>query len=361
MNLRESLRSCCEQVSLSGCEDVIQTEKAAEVSCGNTKDTLAYYLCERLGKIGISTYIDRAGNVRGLIKSVHKNTGTVMLEAHRDQIGLMVSGVDDNGLVKFDNLGGVDERILCGMEVEILSDDTEICGIISAVLPKENKDKKMINAGINELRIDIGMEKTAAERAVKIGDCVVMKSEFTELFGDKISSAAMDNRAGVTAILDCAEKAVKLELPYNVEIVFSAQEELGLHGAFGIENSRADVAIVVDVTHGLTSDSKKETGVFPLGCGAVICRGPNLHYEYTKQLIGAAKENGIPYEIEVASGASGTTAWAIQVLSGGIAALLVSVPLRYMHTNVETVSLSDIGAVSDLLLAAITGGIKLDI
>ena len=163
---------------------------------------------------------------------------------------------------------------------------------------------------------------------------------------------------------DCGwsvERLAKTELIYNIEVVFSTQEELGLHGAFaGIEPGAAEAAIAVDVTHGMTPDSKEEAGVFPLGSGAVICRGPNLHYDYTRQLIKTAEEKSIPYEIEVASGGSGTTAWAIQTIGNGIPVMLISIPLRYMHTNVETLKLSDVKAVSDLIFEAVSGGVKLD-
>ena len=170
----------------------------------------------------------------------------------------------------------------------------------------------------------------------------------------------MDNRAGIVAILCCLNTLIHKNPAHNIEVLFSTQEELGLHGAYtGITPGSIDAAIAIDVTHGTTPDVKGQTGVFPLGSGAVICRGPNLHYEYTKQLISLAKEKNVSHEIEVASGGSGTTAWAIQTLGSGIPVMLVSIPLRYMHTNVETLEISDIKAVADLLCYAAMGGIEL--
>ena len=134
-----------------------------------------------------------------------------------------------------------------------------------------------------------------------------------------------------------------------------------MHGAYtGILPNMADAAIAVDVTHGTTPDAKGETNVFDLGCGGVICRGPNLHYEYTKQLIEMSERENIPYEVEVASGGSGTTAWAVQVTGEGIPVMLISIPLRYMHTNVEVLDMADVKAVSDMIYRAVTGGIELD-
>lgn len=342
MDLKDSIYACTKVQGLSGREDDI-----------------AAYLKNRLESLGIMTYTDSAGNVRGRIKSKNENAKTILLEAHMDQIGMMVSGIDDGGYIKFVNLGGIDERIMCGMEVSILGERI-VDGVVTSLSPTDAKKKKR-TAKTDELRIDIGLGKTDAEKFVKPGCGVVMKYEFTQLSDDKLSSAAMDNRAGAAAILDSVERLVKTDLVYNVEVVFSTQEELGLHGAFaGIEPNTADAAIAVDVTHGTTPDSKDETGVFPLGSGAVICRGPNLHYEYTRRLIKAAEVNSIPYAIEVASGGSGTTAWAIQTIGGGIPVMLVSIPLRYMHTNVETLKLSDVKAVSDLIFKAVSGGIIID-
>ena len=186
-------------------------------------------------------------------------------------------------------------------------------------------------------------------------------SQTTQLCGNIISGGAMDDRAGIAAIIKAIGCVDRAELCYNIRILFSVQEELGLHGVYsGINSSPPDAAIVIDVTHGTTSDTKDETGVFPLGSGAVICKGPNFDYNCSKQLIAIAKKRSIPYRIEVASGPSGTDAWAVQINGSGIPSMLISIPLRYMHTNVETLYLADIDAVSTLLAEAIKGGIVID-
>ncbi len=323
------------------------------------EDTVAQYLTESLALLGIPADIDRFGNVHGRIESSAPEAKTILLEAHMDQIGLMISGVDDQGYLKFVSLGGVDERILCGMEVKILT-DPPVYGVIGAYRPEPEKDKEPKAAKLEELRIDAGLSPEDAGRLIPPGTGVFMDAKTVTLLGGKMSGSAMDNRAGMAAILDCLSRIAGKSLPYHIEILFSTQEELGLHGAYtGIAPGMADAAIVVDVTHGTTPDSKDATGVFPLGCGAVICRGPNLHYENTRQLIALAKEMHVSHEIEVASGGSGTTAWAIQTIGSGIPVMLVSIPLRYMHTNVETLEPADIQAVSDLLTEAVTGGINL--
>ena len=322
------------------------------------ENDIAAYLVEKLKELNIESIIDSAGNVFGQIKSKNVHAKTILLEAHMDQIGLMVSGIDDWGYIKFVNLGGVDERILCGMEVELLSKKS-LFGVIGSYIKKDNKTDQKVNPKTEELRIDIGFSKEAAEKLVKIGDKILLKGDYVELLNSYASGCAMDNRAGIMSVLKCLEKININDIPYNINVLFSTQEELGLHGAIlGIK--KADAAIVIDVTHGTTPDTKEETGVFPLGSGAVICRGPNLHYDYSKQLIKLAKEKSIPYEIEVASGPSETTAWAIQTAEQGIPVMLVSIPLKYMHTNVETLDINDINMVSDLLLAAVSGGLNIE-
>ncbi len=319
-------------------------------------DILVKFLLEN----GIYGYIDEFGNVNGEILSKKDNAKTLLLEAHMDQIGLMVSGIDDDGYIQFVNLGGVDERILSGMEVDILS-DKNIYGIITPMEPKSKDGEAPQNINIDKLRIDVGMSKKDVEEQINIGNFIAMKSEINLLLNNRISGMGMDNRTGIAAILRCISKLKDKELPYNLRVLFSVQEELGLHGAYtGVKDMDIDAAIVVDVTHGTTYDSKDEVNVFDLGSGGIICRGPNLHYDYTKQLIKMVKEKNIPYQIEVASGGSGTTAWAMQVTNGGIPVMLVSIPLRYMHTNVEVLDVMDVEAVSEILYHAVLGGLDVE-
>ena len=318
---------------------------------------IAAVLQSELERLGLKAHIDSFGNVHAMMPSAHPNAKTLLLEAHMDQIGFMVSSVTEEGLIRFDNLGGVDERILPGMEVEILS-APPIYGVIGALPARGEKEKK--NPKLSEYAIDTGLCAKEAKDRIRPGCWVRMLHSMTPLQCGRYSDAAMDNRAGVTAILECIESLRGARLPYHIAVLFSTQEELGLHGAYtGVIPGSVDAAIAVDVTHGTTPDTKDEVGVFPLGSGAVICRGPNLHYDYTKQLLALAKSSGIPHAIEVASGGSGTTAWAIQTVGGGIPVMLVSIPLRYMHTNVETLDQADMGAVAALLAAAARGGIEL--
>lgn len=316
---------------------------------------IAAYLKNILTPLCDKAEIDKNGNVIAQINSVEKNAKTIMLEAHLDRIGLMVSKICDNGMIKFVSIGGIDARILPGDRVSILGKET-VLGIIDA---EENDDKKSVKT--DKMFIDTGFSLAELKDKIKVGDMIVINSKFVKLLNDRVSSAAMDNRAGIAAILDAITSIKKEKLKYNIAVLFSVQEELGLHGAFtGTEAIKPDIAVVVDVTHGSTYDTKDMSGVFPLGCGTVICRGPNFDYNYTKQLIKICDETHIPYKIEVASGPSGTSAWATQISGGGIPSMLVSIPLRYMHTNVETLDIRDVDATSKLMKYVLEEGFELD-
>ena len=206
-----------------------------------------------------------------------------------------------------------------------------------------------------------GYSQGELKELISVGDKFIINSGFIELLGNSVCSGAMDNRAGVCSILYALKQLDRSKLKYNITVLFSSEEELGLHGGYtGALDIDADAAIVVDVTHGMTPDSESQTGVFKTGCGAVICRGPNLNFGYTKNLAELAKSQNIPFEIEVAPTHSGTTAWAIQLSGGGTPVMLVSIADKYMHTNVETISTDDVIAVSRLLCATAEEGIGLE-
>lgn len=308
---------------------------------------------------------DNFGNIIAHIYSDKKDAKTILFEAHTDRVGFIVTNINDDGKIKFSALGGIDARTLPFSNVMFengkdssLSQDDALHGIIMPDKTIENTDKPL---KIDEMFIYTGHSKDELKNRVSIGDKVIIDSGFIELADNTVCSGAMDNRAGVTAVLYALKNINRTKLKYNITIVFSSEEELGLHGGYiGTLDINADAAIVIDVTHGMTPDSEKQTGVFKTGCGAVICRGPNLSFEYTKKLIELAKNKDIPFEIEVAPTHSGTTAWAIQLSGGGTPVMLVSIADKYMHTNVETISIDDVTAVSQLLCAMAEEGIGIE-
>ncbi len=318
----------------------------------------ACMLKEMLSKYTDECYVNKFNSCIGVKRSKYENAQTVLLEAHLDQIGMMVSEIDDNGFVKFVSLGGIDPRILPAAEVYILGKEN-VYGVIGAKPPhlmtKEDSEK---SAKITDMLIDTGYKGDRLRELISVGDSVVLKSEFSSMLNESVSSKAMDNRAGITAVFGCLEKLRGMELDYNIAVLFSSEEEMGLYGAYTADfKDTIDLAVVVDVTHGMTPDSKDLEGVFPLDSGAVICRGPNLHPKLTNRVIEIAKRENISYDIEAAAGSSGTDAWAIQTLKSGIPTVLISIPLKYMHTSVEVLSLNDIESVSRLMAEIVKGGI----
>ena len=171
--------------------------------------------------------------------------------------------------------------------------------------------------------------------------------------------AAIDNRGGVAVILECLERIKGKELPYNVEVAFTTGEELGLQGAAALDTKGVDLAIVIDATHGGTPDAKKEE-TFALGGGPVICRGPNLDFDITNRVIAFARKKILDFDVEVAAGNTGTDAWAIQIGGKGTPCVLISIPVCYMHTVVETASCHDMNATAAFLEELIRGGALFD-
>ncbi|MBR5155805.1 MAG: M20/M25/M40 family metallo-hydrolase [Clostridia bacterium] len=299
--------------------------------------------------------INKTGSVVANFRNYDDNKKTILLEAHLDRIGLVVSEILENGFLKFKALGGVDDRTLPASEIYVLGKES-IFGVIGALPPhlkSGSSDDGFVK--IQDMMIDTGFSKEELKDKISVGDPVLLKCEFCELLGSRVSSAALDNRAGIAAIL-CALDMLKTEdLKYNIKIAFTVGEELGLLGARTIDCEDVDLAIVVDVTHGKTPDAKPE-GTFVLGSGAIICRGPNLDFGITKKVIETAEKQGILHDIEVSAGNTGTNAWVIQTLEQGIRCVLLSIPLRYMHTAVETIDTDDVKSVAKLIAECVKGG-----
>jgi len=222
-------------------------------------------------------------------------------------------------------------------------------------MTKEDEEK---SAKIKDMLIDTGYKGEELRKLVNIGDSIVLKSEFNTMLNNSAVSKAMDNRAGIASIFVCLDRLKDIKLDYNIKIVFSSEEEMGLYGAYTADYDKIpDLAVTVDVTHGMTPDAKEQEGVFPLKSGAIICRGPNLHPQYTNRIIEIARKNNIPYDIEAAAGSTGTTATAIQTIKSGIPTTLISIPLKYMHTTVEALCFDDVESVGVLMSEILKGGV----
>ena len=290
---------------------------------------------------------DKLGNVIGKKAGFDKNAPSVMIEAHIDEIGLMVSGITDCGTLKFITVGGFDPKILTGTEVTVHGKN-DIFGVIGAVPPHlmTNRDS---SPSISELRIDIGVfSKEDAQKCVSIGDIVTINSGFTPLLNNFVAGRCIDDRGGIAIIMQTMEFLSKQQIANDIYFVATVQEEVGLRGAkVSAEGIKPDIAIALDVCHGTSSGVSDEA--YPCGKGPVITIGPNLHRKLTEKMIKLAEENDIALQKEVCSGNTGTDAWEIQVAAGGVKTALLSVPLRYMHANYEVCSLTDLESAARLI------------
>lgn len=335
MQLTETLRTLCALPAVSGFE-----EQAAQ-----TVAELFRPYCD-------TVETDRNSNVLAYKKCGRKHAKTILLDAHLDQVGFIVTEVLDRGFVRFAPVGGVDPRMLLAGEVTILADEP-LYGVVSCLPPhllKAGEQDKAVP--IDQMTIDTGL--TDAKSRIKIGTPVVFAQQPVKLAGSQYCSKCLDDRAGVAAILLAMEKLKKAKkLKCDVAVLISAQEEVtGLGAQTGTFAVQPEYAIAVDVTHGKTPDGPSD-GTFELGSGVAIGMGPNLHRGLTRRLIKTAKANDIGYSHEVMEGNTGTNAWTMQIVAHGIATALLSIPEKYMHTPVEVVQLSDVEDVADLIAAFI--------
>lgn len=311
-----------------------------------------YRIADEIEKC-ISTYADEVsrdalGNVIAIKRCGKGNAKSIMIEAHCDEIGLMVTKIDENGFLAFTNVGGVDERILPSCEV-VVHGKKDIPGVIGAKPPHlQSKEEGKKSTKIKNMAIDIGMDEKEAKEWVSIGDSVTLAQSCGSLSEDVYSGKCLDDRAGVAAVIQVMKNIQKSILDVDVYAVIAVQEEVGLRGAkvsaYGLN---PDMAIAVDVCHAITPDNSKDA--FPSGEGVVVTVGPNIHPKLSKRILKIANDYNVKVDIEAEGGATGTDAWAIQVTRKGIPTALLSIPLKYMHTNVETLSLSDVKATADLL------------
>lgn len=283
---------------------------------------------------------DKFGNIVGFLGEDEKKP-LVMLEAHLDRIGMIVSNIEDDGFLKVSGMG-MDRRTLLAQAVTVYCGDKTIKGVISTLPPHVATDRNKA-AKIEDIAIDVGMTKEQAKKIVSPGDLVLIDGEFSKLVGTNICSPATDDRAGVCTVLYALDLLKKeKELPCRIAVLFAAQEEVGCRGskiaAFNIE---PDYAVAVDVSF---AESKGVDGseAGELGKGPMIGVAASLSREVSNKLIDIAKEKKIPYQIEAMGGKTGTDADSITITKGGISTGLISVPQRYMHTPCELLDCEDI-------------------
>ena len=279
---------------------------------------------------------------------------TILLDAHLDRIGLIVTDINDDGFAKVDKCGGIDERVL--QDTVLVSEDG-LRGTVCCMPPHLTNGSEDKATPISKTWVDFGMPGEELKKYINIGDKLTFVSEPKELLGDKITSPALDNRCGAAALIYLADMLKDKDCGCKIVILLSAQEEtFGTGAVTGAYTIGADEAIIVDVSFANQPDVSGQYASVELKKGAMIGVSPVLNKAMTNKLISLAKEKNIPYQLEPLSGSTGTNADHISVSKSGVKTALVSIPERYMHTQAEVISLSDVKAVAELIYEYILSG-----
>lgn len=274
----------------------------------------------------------------------------VLIEGHMDEIGLMVTDID-HGFIRFTQVGGFDVRVLPAQEV-IVHSKKPLPGIIGSrpphVLSDEERDKVI---PMRDLFIDVGLPKDRVRELVQVGDLITIARKMTSLKNNLVAGKAFDDRSAVVTVAEALRQLSTMKHTWDVFAVANVQEEDGawFGGAFtSTYKVNPDVAVALDVSHA-DQPNTTEVNAVPINEGMGIAMGPNVHPLVHQKLVDVAKANEIPFRVTAYPGPTGTDAWAIQVVREGIPTGLVDIPLRYMHTSVETLSVSDLERIGRLL------------
>lgn len=330
-------------------EDTLELLKklTSTVGVSGEEKNIVKLLTEMLSKYG-KVSVDSMNNVFCTFGQGYH----FLLDAHLDEIGMIVTDITDDGFIKVNRCGGIDRRMLLGYEVSVWGKE-EVKGIISTLPPHlQTADDEKKVPEFKDISIDVGMCKSEIEKLVSLGDKVTFKRNFTPLLNNQLSASCLDDRAGVASIVLCLDRLKKL--PCKVTVMFSTQEELGTRGAkIGAYSKGVDEFISVDVSFAYTPNcDKADCG--EIGKGAMIGFSPILNKNISKKLVNIAEKNNIPFQCEIMSGSTGTNADVLTLCESGIKGALISIPEKYMHQPCEVVDINDIESVSNLICAYIS-------
>jgi putative aminopeptidase FrvX len=304
--------------------------------------------------------IDVVGTPLALVAPKHgfeSSPRRLMVMGHIDEIGLIVTHIDDDGFLWFRGIGGWDAQILVGQRLVIDTREGPVTGVVGKKpihLLRDEERKKV--ADIREMHVDIGArDANEARERVRIGDVAVIDAQPASLPNGRITARALDNRLGSYIALQAARLIAEAGgSEWEVAAVAAVQEEITFGGSRTSAFALApDAAIVIDVTHATDAPGidVKEAGKHELGSGPVLSRGATLNHELFELIFETAEAEAIPFTVEATSRGTGTDADAVHLARGGIPTALVSIPLRYMHSPVELVQLDDVEACARLIAA----------
>ena len=307
-------------------------------------------------KLADSVHADVSGNSFATLNP--DGRPRLMLAGHIDEIGIMVTHVDDEGYLSFDTIGGWDHQVFVGQRVVLLGRGGQVLGVVGkrAIHLMEKDDREKVSK-VEDLWIDLGARNRAeAESRVRIGDPGVLAAGVLEFPNGRLVSRCIDNRIGAFVVLEALRLLAPRKPRAAVTAVATTREEIAATGG-GARSSahqlEPDVAIVIDVTHATDYPGieKRKHGDYRLGGGPVLARGASVSEMVFELLVETAEAEQIPFSIEAASRDTHTDAEAIFNAHRGVATALVSVPNRYMHSPNEMVALEDLGRTARLLAA----------
>lgn len=304
------------------------------------------------------TIIDVYGTAVGVINPGKEYK--VVIEAHADEISWFVNYIDDNGYIFVRRNGGSDAVIAPSMRCNLHTKKGVVKGVFGYPAIHVRDIARDKAPTVNDIFIDLGAanKKEVEDMGVHVGTVVTFEDGLMELNDRYYVGRALDNRMGGFMIAEVARllKENAVELPFTLYVVNAVQEEIGLRGAEMIARRlKPDLAIVTDVTHDTQSPmyNKKEQGDMKCGNGPVICYGPAVQNNVRDFIIDIADQNEIKFQRQAVSRSTGTDTDAFAYAAEGVASALISLPLKYMHTTVETVSKADVQAVIDLIYKTI--------
>ncbi len=322
-------------------------ELTALCGCAGNEDAVRDFILEKIKDKCDEIYQDSIGNLIAVNRGMSKNPKKVMVCAHMDEVGLIITKITDEGFLKFDTLGGIDTSVLVSKKVLV---NGKIHGVIGAkAIHLQKKSERAKKMEIEDLYIDIGAkDKKDAEKYVAIGDCAMFDSEYVE-FGDGfIKAKALDDRVGCSAMLELCDK----RYDFDLYLVFTVQEETGLRGAqIAVKRICPDFAIVLETTACNDScggtDGEKST----ISGNGVALSFADMRTYYNKEIIAdvvsVAEKYNIPYQFKkTVSG--GNDAGVIHTACGGVKTITMSVPTRYIHSPSSVIAKSDFEAMKTL-------------
>jgi len=307
---------------------------------------------EQMMKFADEVKTDVHGNVIGIRNP--RGSPRLMLAGHCDEIGFMIRYIDKDGFIFFSSIGGIDAHIVPGKRVKIHTRNGPVLGVVGKKpihIMEQEERKKVVK--LSEQWIDIGVkDKKEAEKLVSVGDPITFTEGLERLQGELVSSRGFDDKMGTFVVCEVLKEIADKPLEAAIFAASTVQEEVGLRGARTAAyfiNPQVGIAVDVGVASDFPEVDKKKEGEIRIGEGAILYRGANINPKVAELLMTIAQEENIPYQLSGEAKATPTDANVIQISRAGVAAGLVSVPLRYLHTPVEVLSLQDLENVVKLL------------